>query len=103
MSLFVLHAALDLVDEKVWTTGSKYLKVVDRFANLYISSFVSPGHVRLMLLHDKKDEDSIKSFFSDAYELYLRVLLNPFYTLNSPIKSPVFDNKIKSMSKRILS
>ena len=103
MSQFVLHAALDLVDEKVWSTGSKYLKVVDRFANLYISAFVSPGHVRFMLLHDKKDEDSIKSFFNDVYELYLRVLLNPFYTLNSPIKSHLFDTKIKSMSKRILS
>merc|ERR1712146_758515 len=41
MSQFVLHAALDLVDEKVWSTGSKYLKVVDRFANLYISVCVA--------------------------------------------------------------
>ncbi len=103
LSQFVLHSALDMVDEKMWASNSKYLKVVDRFANLLISAFVSPGNVRLLLLHEKKDEDSVKQFFAEVYELYLHVLLNPFYKLNSPIASAAFDNKVKALGKRLLA
>jgi hypothetical protein len=92
-----------MVDEKMWASNSKYLKVVDRFANLFISAFVSPGNVRLLLLHEKKDEDSVKQFFNEVYELYLHVLLNPFYRLNSPITSAAFDAKVKAIGKRLLS
>jgi hypothetical protein len=92
-----------MVDEKLWASNSKYLKVVDRFANLFISAFVSPGNVRLLLLHEKKDEDNVKQFFNEVYELYLHVLLNPFYRLNSPITSAAFDAKVKAFGKRLLA
>jgi Sedlin, N-terminal conserved region len=34
---FVMHAALDAVDEQLWSTSSMHLGVVDRFNNLQAS------------------------------------------------------------------
>ncbi len=37
---FVLHAALDAVDEQVWITSSMHLGVVDKFNNLQVGSTI---------------------------------------------------------------
>jgi hypothetical protein len=120
---FVLHAALDAVDEAMWATKELFLKVrprkrqrgqrvgvgfrggwslsapppaglpqppraahdpvahatvarpqtVDRFNNLFVSAFVTPGGARLLLLHDGRGDDGVRAFFGEVYELYLRV------------------------------
>lgn len=46
---------------------------MDRFNNLFVTAYVTPGNARFLLLHDGKNDDSIRSFFSEVYELYLRV------------------------------
>lgn len=105
------------------------MKVVDKFTTSNISAFVTAGRIliliahfflsltnvdiKLMLLHDKIAEDSIKNFFAEVYELYLKVilclfsskfkiLLNPFYTVNTPIVSSQFDEKVKGIAKKKL-
>ena len=38
-----------------------------------VSTFLTAGHIKFMLLHGGKSEDSIKNFFNEVYELYVKV------------------------------
>ncbi|KAG8071433.1 hypothetical protein GUJ93_ZPchr0006g43121 [Zizania palustris] len=71
---FILHAALDVVQDLAWTTSAMFLKSVDRFNDLVVSVYVTAGHTRFMLLHDSRSEDGIKSFFQEVHELYIKPL-----------------------------
>ena len=53
-----------------------------------------------MLLHDVRNEDGIRNFFHDVHELYVKVLMNPFYTPNTPISSQLFDSRVKALGRR---
>lgn len=58
----------------------------------------------LLLQGDKKvDENNLKQFFSDVYELYLKIQLNPFYEANSQITNKQFDQKVRSLTAKYLS
>lgn len=48
-------------------------QAVDRFNNLTVTAFVTPGNARFLLLHDGRGDDSIKAFFTEVYELFLKV------------------------------
>ncbi|XP_072987911.1 uncharacterized protein [Typha latifolia] len=72
---FILHAALDIVQDLAWNTNAMFLKSVDRFNDLVVSVYVTAGHTRLMLLHDSRNEDGIKSFFQEVHELYIKEFL----------------------------
>ena len=102
LNQFIIHAALDMVDEHVFAVSSMYLKVVDKFNDYYISSFVSASHVRFMLLHDVQNEDGIKGFFHDVHELYIKVLMNPFYMVNGHMP-PSFHERVKARAAKYLS
>jgi len=55
------------------------------------------------VLHDTKNDDGIKNFFTEVYELYLRILLNPFYKYNSSLShSKTFDERVKYIGRRYL-
>jgi len=97
---FVLHAALDSVDILVPSTRELYLKTVDRFNNLLVSAFITPGDVRFLLLHEGKHEDPVRNFFMEIYEAHLKVMLNPFHTTKTKITSKEFDKKIRSSAKK---
>ncbi|GER31735.1 trafficking protein particle complex protein 2 [Striga asiatica] len=71
---FILHAALDIVQDMAWTTGAMFLKAIDRFDDLVVSIYVTAVlHTRLMLLHGSRNDDGIKSFFQEVHELYIKV------------------------------
>lgn len=70
---FVLHAALDLVDELMWTTPAMALKVVDRFNDQLVSAFVTASGVKFLLLHETRNDDTVKAFFHEVHELYVKV------------------------------
>ncbi|XP_026441843.1 transport protein particle 20 kDa subunit-like isoform X1 [Papaver somniferum] len=99
---FILHAALDVVQDLAWTTSAMFLKTVDRFNDLVVSVYVTAGHTRLMLLHDSRSEDGIKSFFQDVHELYIKILLNPLYIPGSRITSSHFDTKVRALARKYL-
>ena len=101
-SHFVLHAALDMVDLAMWSTPGTYLKVVDRHNELLVSAHVTAGGARLMLLHDARNEDGIRGFFTEVHELYVKLLLNPFYVPHSRIEHKDFDARVRALARKYL-
>ena len=89
-----------MVDDAVWGTQSMLFKNVDKFNDFIISAFVTAGHVRMMLLHDVRNEDGIRNFFHDVHELYVKVLMNPFYDPKDPISSALFDARVKVLGRK---
>ena len=73
LNQFIIHAALDEVDELKWKNKNMYLGKVDSFNDIHVSSFVTACNFRLMMLHDGKNEDGVRNFFRDAYELAVKV------------------------------
>nr|TKS08755.1 trafficking protein particle complex subunit 2 isoform X2 [Populus alba] len=114
MHQFILHAALDIVQDLAWTTSAMYLKAIDRFNDMVVSVYVTAGHIlcicdfvcysikRFMLLHDSRNDDGIKSFFQEVHELYIKILLNPLYLPGSRITSSHFDTKVRALARKYL-
>uniref|UniRef100_A0A0E0KSH4 Trafficking protein particle complex subunit n=1 Tax=Oryza punctata TaxID=4537 RepID=A0A0E0KSH4_ORYPU len=108
---FILHAALDVVQDLAWSTNAMFLKSVDRFNDLVVSVyfylynnivFVNlMTHARFMLLHDSRSEDGIKSFFQEVHELYIKIFLNPLYLPGSRITSSHFDTKVRALARSL--
>ena len=68
---FVMHAALDMVDEHLWKTSVMNLKRVDAFQGQNISAFVTASNVVLLLMHENASEDSVGFFFREVHEMYI--------------------------------
>ena len=101
----VLHASLDLVDLAVQgpsPSAATYLKVVERVGERMVSAHVTHGGVRLLVLHEARNEEGIRLFCAEVAELYAKVLLNPFYTPASRIESREFDARVRLLARRHL-
>ncbi|KAI9370577.1 Sedlin [Aspergillus egyptiacus] len=53
MTQFIIHSALDMLEEAQWLSGNLYLKHIDTYppASAYISAFLTPSGTRFLLLH----------------------------------------------------
>ena len=57
----------------------RFLRVVDRFNSLLVSAFITPGGTVMLLLHNgRAPEESVRSFFTEASELFAKHIMNPF-------------------------
>ncbi|THU52273.1 hypothetical protein C4D60_Mb10t02240 [Musa balbisiana] len=75
---FILHAALDIVEDLAWTTSAMFLKAVDKFNDLVVSVYVTAGHI------------------------LTTILLNPLYLPGSRITSSHFDTKVRALARKYL-
>lgn len=57
---------------------------------------------RFLLLHDGRNEDSIKAFFSELHELFTKVATNPLHEPDAPIKSNVFSDRVQQLARKHL-
>ncbi|KAL2532225.1 SNARE-like superfamily protein [Abeliophyllum distichum] len=85
---FILHAALDIVQDLAWTTSAMFLKAIDRFNDLVVSVYVTAV--------------LCASFFQEVHELYIKTLLNPLYLPGSRITSSHFDTKVRALARKYL-
>jgi hypothetical protein len=58
--------------------------------------------IKLILLHDLKQDDGIRIFFHETWEAYVKHLLNPFSLFNAPICSLAFEGKVKASARKNL-
>ncbi|KAL4399296.1 TRAPP subunit [Malassezia pachydermatis] len=61
-----------------------------------------PGDVKLILLHQHKHEEGIRLFFTEAWELWLKIIMNPFQEIDKPIQSSSFDTRIRASARKHL-
>ncbi|KAL3770260.1 hypothetical protein ACHAWO_009574 [Cyclotella atomus] len=100
---FVLHSALDLVEKSAWTTTNMYLRVVDKVNHQQVSTFLTAGNIKFMLLHGGKGDEVIKSFFNEVYGYYVKLSMNPFYKYDTPITSKAFETRVRAAARSYLS
>lgn len=97
----------------------RYLKLIDRFYNSYVSCWITGGNIKFLLLHQPSGttrastsvaanptspatEEAIKSFFADVYEVWVKNIMNPFYRVDQVVTSPVFKARVVGAGKKYL-
>ncbi|KAH9783080.1 SNARE-like superfamily protein [Citrus sinensis] len=89
---FILHAALDIVQDLAWTTSAMFLKAIDRFNDLVVSVYVTAGHIL-------RTSTQINAM---TFLLFIFSLLNPLYLPGSRITSSHFDTKVRALARKYL-
>jgi len=79
-----------------------YMRNVDKFNNqLYVSCMQTPSGARFLILHENnKNEEQIKQFFNEVYEIFVKIVMNPFFDTSEKISIPQFDEKVRMIAHR---
>ncbi|CAD8107038.1 unnamed protein product [Paramecium sonneborni] len=99
---FILHAALDVFEEKYKSSKELFLKEIDQKQDYRIFGYVTPSNIRFLVLTDQ-EEEKVKGFCQLAHEQLIKVLMNPLYQLGSSISSSNFDHIIQQLLQNRLN
>lgn len=47
-------------------------------------------------------EEAVRQFFADVYESWVKTAMNPFYRVDSEIKSPIFRQRVAAAARKYL-
>jgi len=100
---FLLHSSLDTLLPLAGTTSATFLRTVARLPPFSVSAFLTPSGVKLLLLHPGRPDETLKSFFNECYEVYVKYQMNPFAKFDEPITSKAFDARVRSIGRKYLS
>lgn len=79
-----------------------YLKSIDKFNQWFVSAFVTASQARFIMVHDTRNDEGIKTFFNEMYEIFIKHTMNPFYAKDTAIKSTIFEKKAQISGKKHL-
>ncbi|KAL6949028.1 hypothetical protein ACO0QE_001516 [Hanseniaspora vineae] len=85
--------------------GSLYLGCIDHYYQTPISAYITFGNVKFILIHSPNssvNNSNTRLFYQLVHELYIKTIMNPFYTNGDIITSPMFDAKVRSFAKKYL-
>jgi trafficking protein particle complex subunit 2 len=124
----MLGECVELYDEfqrgLIASRRCRYLKCVDKFFNNYVSCFITGGNIKFLLLHQPttpvssvssrtstsiaanptspQTEEAVKNFFTEVYESWVKAIMNPFYTVNMEVRSPIFRQRVAAAGRKYL-
>ncbi|KIK08581.1 hypothetical protein K443DRAFT_85203 [Laccaria amethystina LaAM-08-1] len=98
----IANASLDAIEDTMRKENTMYLKSVDKFNEWTVSAFVTSGNMKFVLLHEGKNDEGIRGFFAEVWELYVKTMMNPFHTAHSIIRSNVFDSRVRASARKYL-
>ena len=98
---FILHSSMDMVASSCSVNPSTFLKVVDRFNAAQVSAYVTFGGSTFLLLHNGRNEESVRRFFLEIHELYVKHLLNPLIDPSASIIFPQFNDFVLASARKL--
>lgn len=100
---FIANASLDILESLQFKSDRIFFKNIDSFYGYSILIYLTQGNTKFIILTNCKNlEENIRQFCIEMNEIYVKKILSPFYELNSPIRSKVFDLKVRQLAKKYL-
>lgn len=100
---FITNASLDILENVQFKSNQIFFKNIDSFYGYSIDIYLTQGNTKFIILTNCKNYDeSIRQFFIEINEIYVKKILSPFYDINTPIRSKVFDAKVRQLAKKYL-
>jgi hypothetical protein len=66
-----------------------------------VHCLITPSNAKLLLLHENENEEKIKNFFNEVYDLFVKAVMNPFYDPKEKLNIEQFDHRVRMSAKRI--
>ncbi|ESK97483.1 trafficking protein particle complex subunit 2 [Moniliophthora roreri MCA 2997] len=98
----IANASLDVIEDVMRKENAMYLKCVDKFNEWTVSAFITPGNSKFLLLHEGKNDEGIRGFLMEVWEVYIKTMMSPFQSAQRTIVSQGFDARIRASAKKYL-